>query len=133
MAVEREDEQIVEAGDMYCAKRCGAGCKRAAYDRAVKEADLLAASLGDGWVGKVWDNLGWHWRADKGCCGVYPSKNGSGMTGTYTVTGYTAYFNSGGGQHLGEGATPQDAVGLAISKAHATIDALNADIRSLAA
>lgn len=46
----------------YCGDKCGCGCTREQYDKAVEAAqngeDRMKAS---GWEGNVWENCGWHW------------------------------------------------------------------------
>lgn len=85
--------------DIFCGSRCGFKCKRVAYDRAVREADLLIRQLGPEWRGEVWENWGWNF------CAILPSKkggrlnahcrvtahtDGSHHAGNYLITGYSA-------------------------------------------
>lgn len=64
-------------GNIYCAPACGGGCKKAAYDKAVADADALVAKMrGAGWRPVVFENSGWHYHAVSGPVQVYPSKNG---------------------------------------------------------
>jgi hypothetical protein len=64
-------------GKVYCALACGDGCTKAAYDKAVKDADALVARLkGSGWRPVVFENTGWHHRAISGPVQVYPSGDG---------------------------------------------------------
>lgn len=53
-------------GNIYCSPLCGFKCTRAAYDRAKKRGATLAKRLGPGWVPVVWENMGWHYRVEKG-------------------------------------------------------------------
>lgn len=55
-------------GDVYCSPFCDGGCKKSEYDYAVKQADLLCKELnsvngGNNWKPKVWENLGWYYKA----------------------------------------------------------------------
>lgn len=61
----------VHRGLIYCSPGCGAGCTRAAYNKAVDEAEALAKKMGKGWRPEVWENLGWHWAIVKGTEQVY--------------------------------------------------------------
>lgn len=57
----------------YCAPWCGAGCTKAAYDRAVQKAGELADYLGKGWKPNVWENMGWFYEVSNGIINVTPS------------------------------------------------------------
>lgn len=48
-------------GTIYCSPACGGGCTKSAYDLAVGLADNLARRLGNGFVPRVTENLGWHY------------------------------------------------------------------------
>jgi len=85
--------EIVEEGDVYCAKRCGRRCKRSAYDRAVKEAEELCKLMGEGWEPRVWDNLGWCYSIGKGVAEIYPSRIGDNGTPGWKIVSYTCYIN----------------------------------------
>lgn len=54
------DWKPVRHGDVYCSPLCGGGCRIEAYERAVDVSNKIAADLGPGWKGRVWENLGWH-------------------------------------------------------------------------
>jgi hypothetical protein len=54
-------------GLLYCSPACGAGCTRAAFDRAVRRGDALAKRLGPGWTSHVWENMGWFYMARSAC------------------------------------------------------------------
>lgn len=124
--------QPILRGDTYCAPRCGLGCKRAAYDRAVEEANALANRLGQGWEPVVWDNLGWHYGATKGVARVRPrfGRWPDFRTGKWSVTGYTVYLNSAK-QFVAHGDTPEDALGFAIQDARTTEHRIAADCSAL--
>jgi hypothetical protein len=104
------------SGGVYCSPACGGRCRRHAYDRAVKEADKLVARLGDGWEPMVWENLGWHWAANKGVAEVYPSTEGSDTTGDYEITGWMVFLRTAV-QIVSRAETPEDALGFAVQDA----------------
>ena len=103
---------ILKKDGTYCSPACGCGCKLAAFDEATQKAAALVATLGDGWTPRVWENMGWHYAAMKGCATVYPPNAEGGE--------YRAYLNSET-QFIGASANPAEAVGAAIDLAHATI------------
>jgi hypothetical protein len=39
----------------------------AGFEKAVNNARALAKALGNGWTGRVWENLGWHYEAKSPC------------------------------------------------------------------
>lgn len=53
-------------GDTYCSPACGAGCTKAAHDAAQRKAKALARRMGPGFKPRVWENLGWHYSAERG-------------------------------------------------------------------
>lgn len=53
-------------GDQYCSPACGGCCKKSDYDKAVTQSNGIAELLGDGWKPSVNENLGWHWKVEKG-------------------------------------------------------------------
>jgi hypothetical protein len=84
-------DRIDESDGRFCGSGCGGKCRRAAYDRACREATELAAKLGAGWKGRVWENLGWHYEAVKGSptvAEVSVSRSGGRRDGDWTVDGY---------------------------------------------
>src|SRR5262249_43953449 len=117
----------------YCSPRCGCKCTKAAFDEATKQADDLAAQLGDGWEPYVWENGGWHWQLAKGIgeghdlCGViirpdrfdggFRAEFRSALTGTKTVT-----------QFFAEAKTAEDAIGAVRQDARTFISRLEADL-----
>ncbi|EOZ8645590.1 hypothetical protein ACQWTT_001341 [Acinetobacter baumannii] len=66
----------VLSGEIYCSPACGGKCKKAAYDKAVAESNEIAQILGEGWVPTVFENLGWHWKVEKGAIEVSLSTTG---------------------------------------------------------
>lgn len=64
---------------IYCSPACGGRCTFNAYIAAKNAAQKLAARLGKGWKSHVWENLGWHWKVQRGQLEVRPS----GVDSTY--------------------------------------------------
>ena len=86
----------IRNGDIYCSPRCGGQCTYEQYQAAVAGADELVRILGEGWEPCVWDNLGWHYEARKGCCVVKPfGKSDEPLC--------TVFFNSDAGQVIVSG------------------------------
>lgn len=113
----------------YCSPACGFGCTHAAYVRATREGDLLAERLGPGWTNEVWENMGWHFSAHKHCCRIAPQCEGSTIAGSYVVTGYMGWFNSGAKQIIGETRPdPKEALVDVLEKVHAHIKKIEADL-----
>jgi hypothetical protein len=109
-------------GKLYCSPWCGMGCTFAAFEKATDAADALAKQLGEGWEPHVWENMGWHYRADRGeMLSLY----------THGPTDFTCYFNTRNTQFIGGGITPELAVGDASDKAHAMLDQLREDLGEL--
>lgn len=99
---------------IYCSPRCGCDCTKAAYDKAVKDSAALAKRMGDGWEPEVWENMGWHWRIDKGVFHLWPPK-------TYAKDDqYSAWFN-GAHQFIACAKVPEDALGFVIQDARTFI------------
>lgn len=49
-------------GHIYCSPCCGAGCTKAAYDRAWRNAEALVKRMKTpGWKPHVWENCAWHY------------------------------------------------------------------------
>ena len=103
----------VERDGIYCSPWCGFKCTKAAYDRAVREADQLCKLLGPGWEPEVWENTGWNFAAHKGGAKVTPNKRGSTLAGTYTIESYTGWCNFGEKQTIERGETPGEAIAAA--------------------
>lgn len=112
-------------GSVYCAPWCGAHCTKAAYDRAVVDADALAARLGDGWSPRVSENMGWHYEATKGIVRVIPSTSGGTINADWTVDSYSAWINFPGHQFIQHADTPEDALGFAVQEARTFVARLN--------
>ena len=116
-----------EKNGTYCSPACGRGCTERAYTTAVAKADLLAETLGSGWVPKVWENLGWHYAARSPCdrLSVHSSYG----------AGFSAYLNepgSVGGRWAEHGDTPQEAIDATVAAAVADYKRIGAIIEGLA-
>jgi len=110
----------VRRGAVYCSPGCGLGCKHADYLKASRKAAAVAHRLGVGWVPEVWENLGWHYRAVKGCMQVRVDDDGTA----------TAFFN-GPTQFVVAADHPAVAADLAAQKAKDHCKAIYADLRAL--
>jgi hypothetical protein len=81
----------------FCSRECGAGCTVMAHDRATIEARELCDRLGRDWEPVVWENLGWHYKAElvngDDFLAVYARTSGSEVRGDWQVRGYGATFN----------------------------------------
>lgn len=112
-------------GVHYCSPACsGKFCRKDWYDAAVAQADRLAEELGEGWRPRVWENLGWHWRAEKGVAVVHPivSKREPFVVGEgWPITGYTVFLNLPGKQFIAKAKTASDALGFAVQEARTFI------------
>jgi hypothetical protein len=57
--------------DRYCAPACGRGCTFDEHERAVISgqdlAKKLSAAFGGKWTPKVWENMGWYYKAISPC------------------------------------------------------------------
>lgn len=74
MAVHQPDNTRwtpVRNGRVFCSPACGGRCTFAEYTKANKDAENLARTLGAGWKPRVWENLGWHFSAEKADASVY--------------------------------------------------------------
>lgn len=112
---------VLKPDGTYCSPGCGLGCTKAGHDNAVEAAQALAAQLGEGWEPHVWENLGWHFRARKGCCDVFSNQGGN----------YTAYLNATK-QFVVSADDPVKAVEGAINAMDEFIAQLRADRAALA-
>lgn len=62
----------VRRGAIYCAPACGASCTWVDYQRALAAGTKLQQRIGDPFVLRVWENMGWFYcietgSHDKGC------------------------------------------------------------------
>ena len=92
-------------GGIFCSPACGGACTLAAHDIAQSRAKALAGRLGKGWEPKVWENLGWHFRAvdPSGTLKVHPS------SGRQRWTAYLGGSDAGG-RWVESGTTPEAAI-----------------------
>lgn len=76
-------------GVYFCSAGCGSHkfCLHADYLHVKKRAEELAASLGEGWKPKVWENLGWFGAVTKGRAEIHLNDHRRGHTN------YMLYFN----------------------------------------
>jgi hypothetical protein len=106
----------VRRGAIYCSPRCGGGCTHKAFLAATAKAEKTAKRLGAGWTPVVWDNLGWHWRVERGEGDRYPHADvrgdSSGFEATIKAGVYRPYSQHAGFvlQFPGTGKTPGDAL-----------------------
>lgn len=77
----------------------------AEYRRAVADGDILARELGAGWRGVVWENLGWHSKAEHPAAGIELRRYHSGRC--WATTAITPRYPV---QLQGEGTTPAAAL-----------------------
>lgn len=103
------------SGKKYCSPACGGGCTWDAYQRAQRDAQKLAEHLGPTWIPKVWENLGWHYKAvsSNGKLKVHPS------IWQGKITGYIAFLGEGefGGRWVVDYEDPREAVRVVIQTA----------------
>lgn len=117
---------ILKSDGTYCSPRCGGGwCTKAAYDLAVAKGKALASSLGRPFKPVIWENLGWHFRAEVVTDDLDVSVHQYGRH-------FVCYLNSKNApQFLGNGSTPQLAVGRAkrdVARHAAAVAALLAEL-----
>lgn len=97
-------------GGVFCSPACGFKCTVNAHDRARREGEALAASLGPGWTPRVWENCGWQYEVRSGAIKVRPNLGLSGSTirGDWKVKGYNCQFENTG--FYANGKTPKAAI-----------------------
>lgn len=114
----------VQRGEIYCSPRCGHGCTRAAYDRAVTEADELAKRMGDGWLPVIWENGGWHYKVIKGVATIrvhVDHRPGGPEATSYSAWIEPAYVENHAVQFIESAETPEDALGFATQAARGLV------------
>lgn len=123
---------LSQGGRVYCSPRCGGKCLKEHYDNAVTAADALAARMGAGWKPAVWENLGWHYRVEKGVAVLHAKEDRRkpAVNGAYPITGYMVFLNSAK-QFVSHAATPEDALGFAAQDARTLIARVAADLDAL--
>lgn len=72
-------------GALYCSPACGGGCTMVAYREAVARASALAKKAGTGWTIKVSENLGWHYKIEKGVSQLHEHRHGRQLSYTLLV------------------------------------------------
>lgn len=93
----------------YCSPGCGFQCKHSAYVEATLAAAELVLELGPGWAAQVWENLGWHWRAEAGRVDGVTGDPWRHMVRVHRSR-HTGEYHAYGGGHKGTGATGRAAV-----------------------
>ena len=111
-------------GLIYCAPWCGGRCKKADFDQATTAA-ALAKRLGAGWKAEVWENLGWHWRVERGGAQIYGPSPGT------RDTRFMVMLNVGGTQFVAHADEAEDALGFAVQDARTLVSKIEEDLRSL--
>ena len=107
----------VRRGTIYCSPACGWKCLWAAYEKAQINAGDLVDELGEGWVPRVWENLGWHFAAETPDRLVKLHPSGES---------YTAFIStepSSGGTWTGRGKTAKEALQDAMTAVQHDVDA----------
>jgi len=118
----------IRNGPIYCSPACGAGCTRAEFDAAHKRGADLVKRLGRGWTVHVWENLGWHVRAD--------SPGGSGAVydhSRHVRPFYWADFSFAGKQFAAHAPTPIRATKRALDKARQSFASFARELRPIKA
>lgn len=128
---------LSEDGQFYCSPRCGSGkfCRREWYDIATARATELATRMGDGWTPHVWENLGWHYSAqrldgERAVAEIYPSedRNADFEPGVgYPTKSYIAMVQTAP-QFIAHAADPQDALGFAMQDARTALGRIESDL-----
>lgn len=72
----RRGIDTVRGVETYCSPACGGNCTLKAYHDATSAAKKLAARLGAGWKPRVWENMGWFYRVERGPLTVNPTRYG---------------------------------------------------------
>jgi hypothetical protein len=106
-------------GATYCAPACGGRCTWAAHQQAETDAKQLAETLGAGWKPRVWENLGWHFSAEREVIAVH--KHGAD---------YTAIFNGPGHSVVGRSRSPRLAVKRALQEMKNFVDGLSVALKA---
>lgn len=111
---------VLRKDGIYCSPGCGFKCTKAAHDEAQRNAALLAFALGPGWKPRVWENLGWHFKAsldstEVECHVTPPTKN---------CDQYTCYLNTNP-QFVVKADTPNEVVTEALNMLDAHINNLS--------
>jgi hypothetical protein len=100
----------------YCSPACGRGCTKAEHDEAVRKGNALCKRLGKGWKPRIWENLGWHFMAEKGDMSV----SDYGTNAWANLHSESRQFP----QHHATAKTPEKAVEKVLAEARKTAKAL---------
>ena len=120
----------VRDGDRYCSPACGLGCTWDAYLRATSAANDLCSMLGEGWKPVVWENLGWHYRAERGSVTVgYWAGNGGKAPPRFTCS----YDGPGRQFHADSEVSPNEAVAEVRRQVEEEVEAMRRGLVSLVA
>jgi hypothetical protein len=114
---------------VYCAPACGRGCTFEEFTQAQEQASNLAKELGNGWIGEVHENLGWHWNIRWG-------KPGYGMVlYKYAYNLFLAGIESNGYAHAmsfsANGSTPREAIRNVLTKVQSIVDTYTKIIKAV--
>tara|TARA_R110002074_G_scaffold280676_1_gene452049 strand:- start:1458 stop:1925 length:468 start_codon:yes stop_codon:yes gene_type:complete len=130
-------------GKIYCSPRCGCKCTKAAFDRATKEANALAARMGDGWAPEVWENCGWHYTVAKGEMTIHIMHGRKRhKDGGFVAESYWASFKPASIEHgnhtqaislTADADTPEDAVGFVTQDARSLIQRITEALAAVSA
>lgn len=121
---DRPDRWTPQArGLVFCSPACGANCTAEEHNRAQDGARALAERLGPAWRPVVWENLGWHYKAQRGGAKVHPSAEG--------FMCLLSPDDSPGGTWVGGGMTPQQALADAMRQAVAQRDEITTMLEAL--
>jgi hypothetical protein len=100
------------------------------FEAAVQAASKLADDCGKGYRGKVWENLGWHYRAVSPCGRVevyYSAGYGKKAKPSYSISihepggnGTSAAFG-----HMPDRSTPKSAIDAGVAQVRRYINTLN--------
>jgi len=112
-------------GATYCSPDCGGRCTRASYDRAVAKSIKLANRMGDGWMTRVWENLGWHYQVWSACGRLKLSEHGR------RYAAYLGDAGESGGRWCAVAAGPKAAVKAVIAQARAELASIEASVAGL--
>ena len=107
-------------GAIYCAPACGGNCTWAAYQKAVKDSARLAEECGHGYIGRINENLGWHFGAISPCTRIYVYKSG-GDSRYGALLGEPGSYS---GRYTGKGETAKEAIAQAIAAARADMESI---------
>lgn len=117
----------IRRGITYCSPGCGRGCTIMEHDSAVIAANEMVERLGPPWKARVWENLGWHYRAYVGELGgmepgmsVSPSIDRNQRPPV--LIGYHANFGS---RSSGIAPTPEAAVQAVLDAMRGEVERLN--------